>query len=289
MMDFRQNVRLGITKLTFSGFAAFLFLGTAAESQTSPMPLSPTYADMADLALPAPVAAHVRVSRAVKLKGKEAVGIPAGKTRFYVQSDIVSLIKGPQGIPAKVSYLLDLPNDAAGRAPKLAKKSEHLLFASTVAGRPGELRLVAPDAHLPWSAGQAERVRQILTEASQANAAPRISGIGRAFHVPGSLPGESETQIFLQAADGRPISLSVLRRPGESPRWAVALSEMVDDSAEPPKPDSLLWYRLACTLPRALPRQSYSESSSAEVNAIQADYRLVLEGLGPCARARTRG
>ena len=69
----------------------------------------------------------------------------------------------------------------------------------------------------------AERLRAIVREARAADAPPRITGIGRAFHVPGSLPGESETQIFLQTADSRPISLSVLRRPGEQPRWSVAL------------------------------------------------------------------
>ncbi|MDP8912262.1 MAG: hypothetical protein M3N39_01640, partial [Pseudomonadota bacterium] len=103
---------------------------------------------------------------------------------------------------------------------------------------------------------------------------------------PGSLPGESETQVFLQTADGRPVSLSVLRRPGETPRWAFALGEMVDDAAEPPKPNSLLWYRLACTLPSALPLHSLNEAEQEQRAAIQADYRLVIEQLGPCVRSR---
>jgi hypothetical protein len=107
--------------------------------------------------------------------------------------------------------------------------------------------------------------------------------------VPGSLPGESETQIFLQTSDNRPISLNVLRRPGERPRWSVALSEIVDDAAAPPRPDTLLWYRLACTLPPALPAQSLREAGRDEAGAIAADYRLVLERLGPCARSRPRG
>jgi hypothetical protein len=102
--------------------------------------------------------------------------------------------------------------------------------------------------------------------------------------VPGSLPGESETQIFLQTADGRPVSLNVLRRPGQTPRWSVALSETDDDAAEPPRPETLLWYRLACTLPPILPRQSLVEAESP--HAIRADYRLVIDGLGRCERKR---
>jgi hypothetical protein len=278
------------TTLAFFGVASSLFLAAPAESQG---PLNPaallSYADLADLALPAPVSAHLKVARAVALKGEQAAGVPAGKTRFYVEADVVSLIKSARGLPAKVSYLVDLPSDSSGRAPKLAKKSEYIVFAAPVPDRPGELRLTAADAQVPWSAAAVERVRQILKEAASADAAPRISGIGRAFHVPGSLPGESETQIFLQTSDGRPVSLNVLRRPGEQPRWAVALSEIVDDSAEPPKPNTLLWYRLACTLPRALPRQSLAEADSDQAGAIQADYRLVVQQLGPCARTRRTG
>ena len=102
------------------------------------------------------------------------------------------------------------------------------------------------------------------------------------------MPGERETQFFLLTADQRPISLTVLRRPGERPRWSVALGEMVDDAAASVQRDTLLWYRLACTLPAALPAPSLSEASAAEARAIQADYRLVTEGLGRCVRNRAR-
>ena len=78
----------------------------------------------------------------------------------------------------------------------------------------------------------------------------------------------------------------MLRRPGERPRWAVALGEMVDNSAAPPEPETLLWYRLACTLPAALPRASLSDATPEEARAIAADYRLIVEGLGRCLRTR---
>lgn len=255
----------------------------APESLAQVQPASPSYADLADLALPAPIAAHVRIARAVRLKDEQAQGVPAGKSRFYVQADIVSLIKGPSGLPVRVAYLLDLPNRPDGKAAKLERKSEHFVFASEVDGRPGELRLAAADAHIPFDAGSGQQLRELLREAALADAAPRITGVGRSFHVPGALPGEGETQIFLQAADGRPISLNVIRRPGEEPIWAVALSEIVDQAAEPPSRNSLLWYRLACSLPRSLPPQSVSEGSA---QAVAADYRLVLDSLGPCERTR---
>jgi hypothetical protein len=276
------------TKLTILAMTAAVFFAGSGESQPAPVPVAPYYADIADLALPAPVAAHVRIASAVRLKDGDAAGVPAGSSRFYIESDVISLIKGTRGLPARIRYLIDLPNQPNGKPAKIAKKAEYLLFASPLADRPGEVRLIARDAHWPWSETLGSRTRAILTEASRTGAAPQIKGIGRAFHVPGTLPGESETQIFLQAADGRPVSLSILRRPNQTPRWAVSLTEIVDDSAAAPQKDTLLWYRLACTLPARLPQPSFAEASAGEITAIEADYRLVRDSLGPCARSRTR-
>ena len=258
------------------------------EAQAVPVAATLSYADLADLALAASVVAHVRIASVDRLSDEEAPTVRAGHRRFLVEADIAALIRGPGEMPARVRYVVDLPNDSNGRPARLRRRDELLVLAQVVPNRDGEIRLIAPDAQLPYAPATAERLRTILRDAAAAGAPPRITGIGRAFHVPGSLPGESETQIFLQTADGRPISLNILRRPGERPRWSVALSEIVDDAARPPTPDTLLWYRLACTLPRALPAQSLAEAEGAEARAIAADYRIVIDGLGPCARTRAR-
>jgi hypothetical protein len=277
-----------VLKAGIAAASIILSYASLAESQVMPSAPALAYADLADLALDTPVVAHVRIRDAARLKPDEAPGLAPGRSRFYVRADVVSLIRGAQGLPAQISYLVDLPNDARGRPPRLRRKDEVILFAARVPGRAAEVRLVAPDAQLPFDPTNADRLRSLLREAVQPGAAPRIVGIGKAFHVPGSLPGESETQIFLQTADQRPVSLNILRRPGETPRWAVALTEIVDDAAGPPRPNSLLWYRLACTLPPSLPVQSVADSSPAERAAIGADYRLVLGQLGRCARTRSR-
>ena len=268
--------------------AAALAVSAPAESQAPAGRSALSYADLADLALAAPVVAHVRIADSTRLKPAEAPGLAPGRTRFFVRAEVASLIRGAQGLPREVRYLADLPNEAGGRPPKLARKAEFILLAAPVPGRPGELRLVAPDAQLPYTAAEADRLRAILREAVRADAPPAIVGIGKAFHVRGSLPGEGETQIFLQTADQRPVSLNILRRPGETPRWSVALSEIVDEAAAAPKPNSLLWYRLACTLPQRLPAQSLAEAEGDEARAIEADYRVVMQQLGPCTRTRAR-
>jgi hypothetical protein len=109
--------------------------------------------------------------------------------------------------------------------------------------------------------------------------------VGAAFHVPGSLPGEGETQIFLQTVDSRPVSLSILRRPGEQPRWSVSLGEIVDEAAGPPARDTLLWYRLACGLPASLPTTTTADLDPAAAAVAREDYAFVLTALGPCGRS----
>ena len=256
-----------------------------AESQT-PAPLQFTYADLVDLSLSAPIVAQVEVRDAIRLKGERAAGVEPGKTRFYVEAEVLSLVRGERGLPSEISYLVDLPNDWRGRPPKLEEERQFILLATAVPGRPAEVRLIGPEAQLAYTPQLADRIRQILREAAQPDAPPRITGIGRAFHVPGTLPGESETQVFLETADRRPVSLTVLRRPGQEPRWAVALGEIVDNAARPPEPDTLLWYSLACSLPATLPADSIAGTDASQAAAIRADYRVVLEGLGPCVRNR---
>jgi hypothetical protein len=286
MWKLRMDTDMRISSLRLAACCAILGLAAPAESQV-PAP-TPSYADLADLALAARITAQVRLISSIEIKGEQAAKVPRGFARFYVVADIVSLIRSAEPIPSRVNDLVELPRDARGKAPKLRKGTEYLLFAAPVPGRPDSLQLIARDAQLPLAAGPAAEVRAILGEAHAADAPPRITGIGRAFHVPGTLPGEGETQIFLQTADRRPVSLNVLRRPGEQPRWSVALSEIVDEAAAPVKPNSLLWYRLACSLPRALPSQSLADSAPADAEAAAADYRFVLEQLGACVRMRAR-
>jgi hypothetical protein len=265
---------------------ALTIIAPAASAANAPTVASYAgYADLADLALSAPVIVLATITSASRLKPEESPGVAAGKVRFYVTAKVTALLKGRDGVPPDVSYLADVPLDTQGRPAKLRKASV-ILFAAPVAGRTGELRLIAPDAQIGAPPEVEARVRAILTAAIARDAPPPITGIASAFHVPGAVPGESETQIFLSTADQRPVSLSILRRPGEDPRWAVALSEMTDEAALPPARDTLLWYRLACALPAALPDSSTTDLSPDDARAAAADYDVVIAGLGPCQRAR---
>lgn len=262
--------------------------GAAARAQQAPLSRPAlAYGDLADLADVAPMVAVVRIRNIIALSPEQAAGTPAGFRRVYIEAELVSLIRGEGGVSPIVSYLYDAPLDARGKLPKL-KKSQVLIFARQTA-RPGQIQLVARDAQLAATEPVVAQSRAILAEMLAAGAPPRITGLGDAFHVAGTVAGESETQIFLRTANGDPVSLSILRRPGQEPRWAVALGEIVDEAARPPERGTLLWYRLACALPPALPARSVRTLAVPDAEAARADYRLVMDSLGPCQRARTPG
>lgn len=279
----------------FGTIFALVLFGTSAPLGAAPA-ASPaaivgnrdySYSDLADLALPAQLIAGVTVTKAQRLRGELAPGLAPGHARFLVQAATAMLLRGADGMAGAISYIVDLPLDAKGKAPKL-KKARFLLIADRVAGRPQEVRLTSPYSQLAWTQPNESRLRAILTEATARNAPPPVTGIGNAFFVPGAIPGESESQIFLTTPDNRPISLSILRRPGEQPQWAVALSEMIDENARAPTPDTLLWYRLACFLPARLPGRAIAALSESDASAVRADYKLVIDQLGPCGRTIQR-
>lgn len=266
--------------------AACAVSGPAAAQARAAVPAAapaPSYADVADLVAAAPLVIDATIRSTSRIKGAEAAAVPPGFARLYVEADVLALIRGPGAVPPRVGYLLDIAIDARGRIPKL-KKARVLLFARPVAGSAGQIQLVTPGAQLPWTPAGDALVRRIAADVVSRDAPPVVTGVGNAFHVPGSLPGEGETQIFLTTADGRPVSLSILRRPGERPRWAVALSEIVDDAAAPVRRDTLLWYRLACALPPELPDSSTASIDPAAADLARSDYRFVIAQLGACGR-----
>ncbi len=259
------------------------FLAPAALHASAPLPYGglPTnygYVELVDMGLAARVVLAAEIARATRLKGADAEGVAPDKVRYLIDAQVTGLISGQDTAPSAVQYLVDLPADL--RKPKL--KGVPVLLLARPSDRPGMIVLVGPRAQVPRTPENEAQLRGILRAAVAPDAPPAITGIGHAFHVAGTLPGEGETQIFLHTADNRPISLSIIRRPGETPRWGVALSELVDASAKPPVKDSFLWYRLACGLPRQLSAEALDGLAGADADQAKADYQLVLDSLGTC-------
>lgn len=244
-----------------------------------------TYADLADLSDGARLVLRANIRKQAVLEPERAVGVAPGHARLYVEARTTALISGSVPVGEALRYLVDVPLDSRGKAPKL-KNREVLLFAKPVAGRPGEIQLVASDAQLLWSEPVEARVRDILRESVAPDAPPRLRAVRDVLSVEGTLAGESETQLFIDTAGEGPLSITVARRPGQPAIWGVSWSEIVDQAARPPQSETLEWYRLACFLPPQLPPTASLSADPADRRRAEQDYRFVLEQLGPCPRNR---
>lgn len=231
--------------------------------------------------LAADLVIDAQVRSATRVRGAAAANVRPGDARMLVKANVLSLIRGSATVAARIAFVVDVPLDARGKAPKLGK-ARVLLFARPVSGRPDQVQLVGRGAMLPWSAETDAQVRRAATTLVSESPPPAVTGLGNAFHVPGTVEGEGETQIFVTTDTGAPISLQILRRPGQAPSWAVALGDIVDDAAGPPERNTLLWYRLACGLPRDIPDASLEAEDPENARAAREDYALVLRDLGPC-------
>ncbi len=253
---------------------------TAAIPGTPP-PLA--YADVADMAIAADQVSAVRIRQAVRLKGQDALTVQPGRRRFLITAELLALIRSNEDMPPRITYVADVAPGMDGKFPKLTK-GEWLIFSKPVRGFPSEVRLVSPDAQMMASPDALTRARTILKETTAPDAPPIVTGVASAFHVAGTVDGEGETQIFLDTADNRPVSLTIVREAGASPRWSVALGDVVDQGSGAPPRDTLIWYRLACFLPATLPASAIADLDAAGAAIAAEDYRVVMAGLGACPR-----
>ena len=290
------------TKLTyeFSQLRLFLIAALGAvlgpyaalAQETVPEPVSAaeraTYADLTTLAERSDLVIRAEIRRQITVKPERAPGLAPGFARLYIEARTLSLIAGSSAIGESLTYLVDIPLNAKGKPDKL-KDREMLLFADAVPGRPGSIQLIGKNAQLDYSPALEARLRPILTALVAQDQPPVITGINDALAVSGTLVGESETQIFLETRDRSPVSISVLRRPGQEPAWGVSWGEIIDSAARPPEDETLRWYRLACGLPDDLPSSANLARDPAARRLAARDYAFVIEQLGGCTRAITEG
>lgn len=266
--------------LILAGLALML---TAPAMASANLSAQPTYADLASWSDKATMVIRAVVKRQIDVPVERAPGLQAGHARLYIEAETAALIAGSSPIRERFSYTVDVPRKANGKPPKL-KKQLVVLFARSVPGRSDMVQLVSTAAQLPASAELELRLRPILQQLASADAPPRITGVRDVLPIFGNLVGESETQIFLNTADNSPASLTIVRRPGQDPRWGVSFSEIVDQAARPPEAETIGWYRLACALPSRLPGGAVLADSLDQRRLAERDYALVLRELGNCNR-----
>ncbi|MGB3739250.1 MAG: hypothetical protein WA948_07845 [Pontixanthobacter sp.] len=243
----------------------------------------PTYADLVDFADPAEIVVKAQIRKVAEVERERSPGLAPDHVRLYVEARTLALIAGDVPVGESLKYLVDVPLDTRGKVPKL-KKQDVVIFGRTVPGRPGELQLVAPSSQLEWTERLDARLRPILADLVAPDAPAAITGIRDALSIEGNLAGESETQIFLRTKTRAPVSLSILRTPGQRPTWGVSWTELVDAAARPPMPQTLEWYRLACFLPSSIGAEAQLASDPVAMARAREDYAFVLTSLGECER-----
>jgi hypothetical protein len=262
---------------------AFALHSVAIAQPAAPLPAPPTatFADLAGLTEQADIVAIVEVRDQAEVEPERAPGLAPGHARLYLEARTQALLAARSAIGESLTYLADVPLTAKGKAPKL-KKQRFLIYADPVPGRPGSLRLVGSQV---LATPETEQLaRSVIAAFAVPDAPPAVTGIRDVMSVPGNLVGESETQLFLNTANGTPVSLTVIRRPGMAPTWGVSWSEIVDQAARPPAPATVEWYRLACFLPAQLPPDAFLQTDRASRTRAEGDYRYIREQLGDCPR-----
>jgi hypothetical protein len=244
-----------------------------------------SYADLADLSGPAAVVVKAQIRKTAQVPPQRAAGLRPGWVRLYVEAKTEAVLGGRSALGEALRYLVDVPLDAKGKAPKFSKRSV-ILFARPVGDRTGELQLVAPDAQLLWDPALESRTKGILAELYAPGAPQGVIGLREAIHVPGALAGEGETQFFLATTSGDPAAISVSRAPGGEPRWSASFSELIETGDPAPARETLAWYRLACFLPPQLPSGTNISASPESRQVAEDDYRFVIQQLGSCPRLR---
>lgn len=247
---------------------------------------SPTYADLMQLSEASELVAIVEVRRQARVKAARAPGLAEGKARLYLETRTEALLAGPAALRESLAFIVDRSLNSRGKTPKL-KKQRFLIFADSVPGSPGNLRINGNKSFMPADPLLVDRTRAVLKQLSEPLARPAITGIREVISIRGNLAGESETQFFLDTDSGDPVSLTVLRRPNRGAQWAVSWTEIVDQAAAAPAPETLEWYRLACSLPSQLPEEAYLQNEPNARRRAGEDYNFILSALGMCERNLT--
>ena len=99
--------------------AGHLVAATAAYSAEP----APSFADLADLTIAAPVIVHAVITNVERIGEKDSPGLAPGRARLLVRARVDAALVAPSAVPASLSWLWDAPLDGRGKAPKPSKVS----------------------------------------------------------------------------------------------------------------------------------------------------------------------
>ncbi len=256
--------------------AAFALAGLSARG--APASATPSFADLADLTLAAPMIVRATITGAEHIADRDSPGLAPGFSRQLINARLDGVLIAPGAVPAELKWLWDAPADPRGKSPK--PKGSVVLAWLAKASADGKTQLISGLAQQPYDAVTEAAVRAIASEARSGNT-PAITGVSNGFRADGTVAGESESQFFLIAADAKAMTMVVTAKPGLPRRVTISRGDIIDESAAPVQKQTLLWYHLACGLPARLPA-----AAGGNDQLLAADWKEALASLGPCDRSR---
>jgi hypothetical protein len=261
--------------------SAILFAtGAAAPVPAPPLPARQSYAEMARLYLASPIIVRAQVRNESKLSKAEAAllaPVPAGQARQWLTVDLQSALKAPDMMPARVRFLWQGELAANGKPPKL-KKQSMLLFLRQVetAGDNPSFGLTEIGAALPWTDGDEAHLRSVALEYGLS-----VKGMRQVFVTLSDGDTSARFVHFLfETRNGAPL-VAIVEEQGQQWQMRTTTTDL-DQDAQAVKPETLLWYHLACGLdlqaPDAVRRLPDRDERAFAERAWQAMHNL----LGPC-------
>lgn len=241
----------------------------------------PSYDALTNIALESPLVADIIVKKVNSLPASQSVGVPANKKRILIIAELQSLIRARKGLNSEIKFLFDAPLDSRGKIPKL-KKLRFLAFGSNVKNNADFIKLTHIASMIPYTQNANNALRTIIKDIIAEDAPQKITSISSAFHSPGTIIGEGETQIFLNTETGQPIAISVISKQNQRPKWSASTSEVIDINATEPARNSLLGHRLACGLPNMIDNDKIEAASSKDRRKAATDYDYVRSSIGRC-------
>jgi hypothetical protein len=245
---------------------------------------APSYASLARLTLAAPVIVRAQVRKPGLFSRPQVTQLPNGRLRVVMEADLQSVIQAPLAIRTPIQFVWEGQGDAKGRAPDLSRQT-FLMFLNRPATAAEPFTLVRASGLAPWSEPAEATVRRIIGEALQSPSIAKLqlSGVREIMALDADPPYAASYQLLLDGRSGEAVALQLDQHP-QAQRDRVQVS--FDDTmvaAQAVQRDTLLWYAIACTLPRqSADRIAAAAAVPDQAGAAASAYARLVNALGTC-------
>lgn len=252
-------------------FLSVLFTGL------SPHSVAASYAALVKLTLSAPVVTKVMVHKQ-RQPPKEQRSTTPGLIKLIIEADVMAVLKAPDLVPGRITYLWEGPAAANGKVPNY-KKQVFMAYLMPDITADTSYKLLNLSAQQPWTDQDEQTLRAIIKEFATDPVASlrRVTGVRNGFINTNEDGNPSDTYFTVQTASGELISLIL-----QGEKVLISNSDSIAEGV-PVLPRTLPWFQLACGLPESLPDSALEDQPSPDdATHLRDTYAKILKYLGAC-------